>query len=82
MLALERVRQWARTLIWDIVVLSLAARDPRVPWDACDSPLASLDDLLPVPLGIWVAIRRTPPPCLKNTEKPPRRDTSRTRCVG
>jgi uncharacterized membrane protein YkvA (DUF1232 family) len=30
--ALERARQWARTLSRDVVALYLAGRDPRVPW--------------------------------------------------
>jgi uncharacterized membrane protein YkvA (DUF1232 family) len=85
MLALERVRQWARTLKRDVLALSLAARDPRVPWyakavAACVavyalSPidlipdviplLGYLDDLVLVPLGIWVAIRLVPPALLE-----------------
>ena len=85
MLALERVRQWARTLKRDVLALYLAARDPRVPWyakavAACVvvyalSPidlipdvipiLGYLDDLVLVPLGIWVAIRLLPPPLLE-----------------
>ena len=85
MVALECVRQWARTLKRDILALSLAARDPRVPWyakavAACVvvyalSPinlipdvipiLGYLDDLVLVPLGIWVAIRLIPPPLLE-----------------
>jgi predicted nucleic acid-binding protein len=32
--ALGRVRQWARILKRDVLALYLAARDPRVPWDA------------------------------------------------
>jgi uncharacterized membrane protein YkvA (DUF1232 family) len=85
MLALERVRQWARTLKRDVLALYLAARDPRVPWyakavAACVavyalSPidlipdfipiLGYLDDLLIVPLGIWLAIRLIPPSLLE-----------------
>jgi uncharacterized membrane protein YkvA (DUF1232 family) len=85
MLALERVRQWARTLKRDVLALYLAARDPRVPWyakavAACVavyalSPidlipdvipiLGYLDDLVLVPLGIWVAIRLVPPALLE-----------------
>jgi uncharacterized membrane protein YkvA (DUF1232 family) len=85
MLALERVRQWARTLKRDVLALYLAARDPRVPRyakavAACVavyalSPidlipdvipiLGFLDDLVLVPLGIWVAIRLIPPPLLE-----------------
>jgi uncharacterized membrane protein YkvA (DUF1232 family) len=83
--ALERVRQWARTLKRDVLALYLAARDPRVPWyakavAACVavyalSPidlipdviplLGYLDDLVLVPLGIWVAIRLVPPALLE-----------------
>jgi len=72
-LALEHVRQWARTLKRDVLALYLAARDPWVPWYAkavaayAFSPidlipdvipiLGYLDDLVIVPLGIWLAIR-------------------------
>jgi uncharacterized membrane protein YkvA (DUF1232 family) len=82
--AFERVREWARALRRDVLALSLAARDPRVPWyakvvAACVvvyalSPidlipdvipvLGHLDDLVIVPLGIWLAIRLIPPPLL------------------
>ena len=80
----EHMRQWARTLRRDVLTLSLAARDPRVPWyakavAACVavyalSPidlipdfipiLGYLDDLVIVPLGIWLAIRLIPPALL------------------
>ena len=83
--ALERVRQWARTLRRDVLALYLAARDPRVPWyakavAACVavyalSPidlipdvipiLGYLDDMVIVPLGIWLAIRLIPPSLLE-----------------
>ena len=83
--AFEHVRQWARTLRRDVLALSLAARDPRVPWyakavAACVavyalSPidlipdvipiLGYLDDLVLVPLGIWLAIRLIPPSLLE-----------------
>jgi hypothetical protein len=32
--ALKRLRQWARTVKRDVLILYLAARDPRVPWYA------------------------------------------------
>ena len=83
--AFEHLRQWARTLRRDVLALSLAAHDPRVPWyakavAACVavyalSPidlipdviplLGYLDDLVLVPLGIWVAIRLVPPALLE-----------------
>jgi uncharacterized membrane protein YkvA (DUF1232 family) len=57
-LALEHVRQWARTLRWDVLALSLAARDPRVPWYAkavascvavyALSPIDLIPDFIPI----------------------------------
>jgi uncharacterized membrane protein YkvA (DUF1232 family) len=80
MTALGRLRFWARSLKRDVVALWLAARDPRVPLAAgavaayALSPidlipdfipvLGLLDDLLLVPLGIWLALRLMPPPLL------------------
>ena len=32
MSGLTRLREWARTIKRDVVALSIAARDPRVPW--------------------------------------------------
>ena len=81
----EHMRQWARRLKRDVLVLYLAARDPRVPWYAkvvaagvavyALSPidlipdvipvLGYLDDLVIVPLGIWLAIRLIPPSLLE-----------------
>ncbi len=78
---MERVREWARRLKLEIVVMWLAARDPRVPLHAkllaglvagyAFSPidlipdfipvLGLLDDLLLVPLGIWLVLRLIPP---------------------
>jgi len=78
---LDALKLWARTLKRDVVVLWLAARDPRVPWYAkavagavaayALSPidlipdfipiLGYLDDLIIVPLGIWLAISLIPP---------------------
>ena len=77
---MERLRGWARMLKRDIVVLWLAARDPRVPLlvkllaglvaGYALSPidlipdfiplLGLLDDLLLVPLGIWIVLRLIP----------------------
>jgi uncharacterized membrane protein YkvA (DUF1232 family) len=77
---IERLRRWARTLKREIVVLWLAARDPRTPLLAkllagavaayALSPidlipdlvpvLGLLDDLILVPVGIWLALRLIP----------------------
>jgi uncharacterized membrane protein YkvA (DUF1232 family) len=76
----ERMRQWAGRLKRDVLALSLAVRDPRVPWyakavAACVvayalSPidlipdfvpvLGYLDDVILVPVGIYIAIRLIP----------------------
>lgn len=78
---LSRLRDWARTIKRDVVMLWLAARDPRTPWQAkvvggfvaayALSPidlipdfvpvLGYLDDLLLVPVGIWIAVKMIPP---------------------
>ena len=80
MTLLARIRSWAKTLKREIIVLWLAARDPRVPLRAkllagfvaayALSPIdlipdfvpviGLLDDLLLVPLGIWLALRLIP----------------------
>ena len=54
----ERLRQWARTVKRDVLILYLAARDPRVPWyakavAACVaayalSPIDLIPDFIPV----------------------------------
>ena len=79
---LQRLKQWASELKRDIVALSLAARDPRVPWYAkavaaavaayALSPidlipdfipvLGQLDDLILVPVGIWMVVKLIPAP--------------------
>src|SRR5687767_13898525 len=56
--AFERVREWPRALRRDVLALSLAARDPRVPWyakvvAACVvvyalSPIDLIPDVIPV----------------------------------
>jgi uncharacterized membrane protein YkvA (DUF1232 family) len=56
--ALKRLRQWARTVKRDVLILYLAARDPRVPWyakviAACVaayalSPIDLIPDFIPV----------------------------------
>ena len=81
----ERVQQWAHTVKRDVLILYLAARDPRVPWYAkvvaacvaayAFSPidlipdfipvLGYLDDVIIVPLGIFLAIRLIPPALLE-----------------
>jgi uncharacterized membrane protein YkvA (DUF1232 family) len=81
----ERLRHWTRTVKRDVLMLSLAARDPRVPWYAkavaacvaayACSPidlipdvipvLGYLDDVIIVPLGIFLAIRLIPPALLE-----------------
>ena len=75
-----RLRQWAKSLKRSIILLWLAARDPRTPLAAkllagfvagyALSPidlipdfipvLGLLDDLLLVPVGIWLALRLIP----------------------
>ena len=77
---LARIKDWAGALKREVIVLWLAARDPRVPFHAkllagfvaayALSPidlipdfvpvLGLLDDLLLVPLGIWLALRLIP----------------------
>jgi uncharacterized membrane protein YkvA (DUF1232 family) len=54
----QRLRQWARTIKRDVLLLSLAAHDPRVPWyakvvAACVaayalSPIDLIPDFIPV----------------------------------
>ena len=54
----ERLRHWARTVKRDVLMLSLAARDPRVPWYAkvvaacvaayAFSPIDLIPDFIPV----------------------------------
>jgi len=81
---MERLKQWAGRLRRDIVALSLAARDPRVPLYAkalaaaiaayALSPidlipdfipvLGQLDDLILVPLGIWLVVKLIPAPVM------------------
>ena len=55
---IERLRHWARTVKRDVLMLSLAARDPRVPWYAkvvaacvaayAFSPIDLIPDFIPV----------------------------------
>ena len=81
---MEGLKQWAGRLRRDVVALSLAARDPRVPWYAkavaaavaayALSPidlipdfipvLGQLDDLILVPLGIWLVVKLIPAPVM------------------
>lgn len=76
----KRLRDWARTIKRDVVMLWLAARDPRTPWQAkmlagafaayALSPidlipdfipvLGYLDDLVLVPVGIWLTVKLIP----------------------
>ncbi|WP_426037545.1 YkvA family protein [Brevundimonas sp. DC300-4] len=76
----KRLRDWARTIKRDVVMLWLAARDPRTPWQAkllagavaayALSPidlipdfipvLGYLDDVVLVPVGIWLAVKLMP----------------------
>jgi uncharacterized membrane protein YkvA (DUF1232 family) len=58
MMTIHKLRQWARMIKRDVVVLYLAARDPRVPWyakavAACVaayalSPIDLIPDFIPV----------------------------------
>ncbi len=77
---IERLRLWAETLRREVLLLWLAARDPRVPPPAkllamlvvgyALSPidlipdfipvLGLLNDLLLVPVGIWLTLRLIP----------------------
>lgn len=77
----SRLRRWATRLKRDVIIVWLAARDPRVPWLAkllsfavagyAVSPidlipdfipvLGLLDDLILVPLGVWLVLRMIPP---------------------
>ena len=81
---MNRLKQWASELSRDVVALSLAARDPRIPWYAkavaaavaayALSPidlipdfvpvLGQLDDLILVPLGIWLVVKLIPAPVM------------------
>jgi uncharacterized membrane protein YkvA (DUF1232 family) len=55
---LERLKQWARTLKREVVVLAIAARDPRTPWHVkaltlavvayAASPIDLIPDFIPV----------------------------------
>ncbi|HEX2891358.1 YkvA family protein [Vineibacter terrae] len=78
----SRIREWARRLKRDTLMVWLAARDPRVPWYVKGlalcvagyalSPidlipdfipvLGLLDDLILIPLGIWLVVRLIPAP--------------------
>lgn len=77
----SRLGRWAARLKRDVIIVWLAARDPRVPWLAkllafavagyAVSPidlipdfipvLGLLDDLILVPLGVWLVLRMIPP---------------------
>jgi uncharacterized membrane protein YkvA (DUF1232 family) len=56
--SLIRLRRWARAIKQDVVVLYIAARDPRVPWYAkaaamaiaayALSPIDPIPDFIPV----------------------------------
>lgn len=57
-MALQQLKDWARTIKRDVVALWLAARDPRVPWHAkavagmvaayALSPIDLIPDFIPV----------------------------------
>ena len=64
---LSRIKKWARRLNRDVHAIYLASRDPRVPWHAkvlaiavATYALSPIDDLLIVPLGIWLVVRLIP----------------------
>ncbi len=77
----KRLRDWARKMKCGVLMLWLAARDPRTPWQAkmlagavaayALSPidlipdfipiLGYLDDLVLVPVGIWLTVKLIPP---------------------
>ena len=58
MTKLDRLRDWARRIAWDVVALWIAARDPRTPWPAkvvaavvaayALSPIDLIPDFIPV----------------------------------
>lgn len=76
----QRLRNWARTIKRDVLMLWLAARDPRTPiWAKLLAGLVAayalspidlipdiipilgyLDDVLLVPVGIWIAVKMIP----------------------
>ncbi|RDU36818.1 hypothetical protein DRW41_12275 [Neobacillus piezotolerans] len=77
---MQKLKQWARHLKKQIMILYFAVRDPRMPWHAklvaamvaayALSPidlipdfipiLGYLDDVILLPLGIWVALKLIP----------------------
>ncbi|CAN5289108.1 YkvA family protein [soil metagenome] len=77
---ITRLKKWAYAIRRDVLMLWLAAQDPRTPWQAkvvaavvaayALSPidlipdfipvLGYLDDLLLVPVGIWLAVKLIP----------------------
>ena len=89
-----RWKQRVAALKTETYALSLAARDPRVPWYAKAlaatvaayllSPidlipdvipvLGALDDLILVPLGLWLALRMIPDPVLETCRMQARKD--------
>lgn len=77
---MQKLKQWARHLKKQIMILYFAVRDPRMPWHAklvaamvaayALSPidlipdfipiLGYLDDVILLPLGIWLALKLIP----------------------
>ena len=77
---MQRVREWARAVKRDVLVVYLVARDSRVPWPVkvlaaavaayALSPidlipdfipiLGYLDELILLPVGIWVVVKLIP----------------------
>ncbi len=99
MSALKSWKARARLIKGDVVALSFAVRDPRVPWyakvaAACVvayalSPidlipdfipvLGYLDDLVLVPLGVWLVLRLIPADVLAECRARAHRVSSRAR---
>ncbi|WP_316570114.1 YkvA family protein [Neobacillus sp. YIM B06451] len=77
---MQKLKQWARQLKKQIMILYYAVRDPRMPWYArlvaamvaayALSPidlipdfipvLGYLDDVILLPIGIWLALKLIP----------------------
>ncbi|WP_053365100.1 YkvA family protein [Bacillus sp. FJAT-27245] len=77
---MQKIKQWARQLKKQIMILYFAVQDPRMPWHAklvaamvaayALSPidlipdfipvLGYLDDVILLPIGIWIALKLIP----------------------
>lgn len=86
---MERLKQWARRLKKQVVIVYLASKDHRVPWHTkilgllvaayAFSPidlipdfipiLGYLDDVILVPLGVWLVLKLIPKHVLQELTK-------------